>query len=56
MLMGKLQKIFQAMCPLKKRGGEFANIIMQRVKTKQKHLFGRMCLNTTKCFVENVCL
>ena len=33
---GKLTKILQAMCPLicsiKKRGGEFANIIMQRVK------------------------
>ena len=33
---GKLSKILQAMCPLiqnvKQRGGEFANIIMQRVK------------------------
>ena len=33
---GKLTKILQAMCPLicsiKKRDGEFANIIMQRVK------------------------
>ena len=33
---GKLTKILQAMCPLicsnKKRGGEFANKIMQRVK------------------------
>ena len=33
----KLIKILQAMCPLiqnvKQRGGEFANIIMQRVKT-----------------------
>ena len=33
---GKLSKILQAMCPLiqnvKQRGGEFASIIMQRVK------------------------
>ena len=33
---GKLSKILQAMCPLiqnvKQRGGEFANIIMQKVK------------------------
>ena len=32
---GRLSKILQAMCPLMqnvKRGGEFANIIMQRVK------------------------
>ena len=36
MMMEKLSKILQKMCPLiqnvKQRGGEFANIIMQRVK------------------------
>ena len=51
----KLTKILQAICPLKssikERGGEFANIIMQRVKNP----FGRMYLNTTKNCVENVC-
>ena len=46
---GKLTKILQAMCPLirnvKQRGGEFADIIKQRVKIQQP-LFGWMYSNT----------
>ena len=36
-IMGKLQRFFRIMCPLvqdnfiRKRGGEFANVIMQKV-------------------------
>ena len=51
---GKLSKILQVKCPLiqtvKQPGGEFANIIMQRVKK----LFGLMYSNTTKRYLPNV--
>ena len=47
---GKLSKILQAMCPLiqnvKQRGGEFANIIMQRVK---KNFWFDVLKNYKKC-------